>query len=71
MINIIKNNINKIIEMVKDNTNNQITTLNNSRYNYSREAEVIHGNAATGEQYSLKRNIYSEVPITPEMVKLH
>jgi len=66
--------INKIIKMVKDYTNTQniqITTLNNSRYNYSREAEVIHGNAATGEQYSLKRNIYSAVPITPEMAKLH
>jgi len=66
---------NKLKNMVKkDNTttqNMQVTTLNNSRYNYSREAEVIHGNAATGEQYSLKRNIYSEVPITPKMVKLH
>jgi len=75
ILNILKNIINKIMEMitdkVKDNENTQITTLNNSRYNYSREAEVIHGNAATGEQYSLKRNIYSEVPITPEMVKRH
>ncbi|CAJ0824601.1 6717_t:CDS:2 [Entrophospora sp. SA101] len=39
------------------------------KYNYSREAEVIHGNAATGEQYSLKRVVYSEVPITPEIAK--
>ncbi|RHZ35221.1 hypothetical protein [endosymbiont GvMRE of Glomus versiforme] len=49
----------------------QVRTLNNSKYNYNKEAEVIHGNAATGEQYSVKRVIYSEVPITLEMVKLH
>ncbi|MEG7979208.1 MAG: hypothetical protein NY202_04925 [Mollicutes bacterium UO1] len=57
--------------MVNNNKNYQITTLNKSKYNYSRETEVIHGNAATGEQYSLKRIIYSEVPITPEIAKRH
>ncbi|MDR1670442.1 MAG: hypothetical protein LBR43_01780 [Spiroplasmataceae bacterium] len=48
---------------------NQVKTLSNSKYNFSREAEIIEGNAATGEQYSLKRVIYSEVPITPELAK--
>jgi len=58
--------------MPRNNNNNyQVKTLDSSRFNYSREAEVIHGNAATGEQYSVKRVVYSEVPITAEIAKRH
>ncbi|WNE40453.1 MAG: hypothetical protein GBAus27B_000520 [Mycoplasmataceae bacterium] len=57
--------------MTRKNKNYQVKTLDNSKYNFSREANVTHGNAATGEQYSLNRVIYSEVPITPEIAKYH
>ena len=49
--------------------NNKKLQVNSNNYNW--DAEVISGNAATGEQYSVKRNVRTNNPVTREEMEKH
>jgi len=56
--------------MVKNNNNKEIKNKK-SNNNWDWDAEVIHGNAALGEQVHVKRKVRSDGPITREMRENH
>jgi len=52
-------------------TKNKNKKLQGNSNNYNWDAEVICGNAATGEQYSVKRNVRTNSPVTREEMEKH